>query len=102
VKINNSTKSLVAGGARKETRPGKSSGNTNRGADTTSSSVQVSPLAAQLQQIESQLAGGEVVDPARVAEIKQAIADGRFRIDPNVIADRLLDAVKELTRCGMQ
>ncbi|MDP2822965.1 MAG: flagellar biosynthesis anti-sigma factor FlgM [Sulfuritalea sp.] len=35
-------------------------------------------------------------DPQRVAEIRQAIADGRLQIDADKIAARLLDGVREL------
>jgi len=37
-----------------------------------------------------------VVDTQRVEEIKQAISDGRFKVNPDVIADRLLETVREL------
>lgn len=37
-----------------------------------------------------------VGDNAKVAEIKQAIIEGRFKVNPEVIADRLLETVKEL------
>ncbi|MDR0673131.1 MAG: flagellar biosynthesis anti-sigma factor FlgM [Zoogloeaceae bacterium] len=36
------------------------------------------------------------VDNSRVQEIKQAIAEGRFRINPEVIADRLISTAQEL------
>jgi negative regulator of flagellin synthesis FlgM len=36
------------------------------------------------------------VDAARVQEIKQAIADGRFKVNPQAVADRLLATVREL------
>ena len=36
------------------------------------------------------------VDNSRVQEIKQAIAEGRFRINPEVIADRLISTAREL------
>lgn len=96
MKIDNSIKSLLTGSVQNEARPGKSAKGANRDTQTPSTSVQVSPLAAQLQQIESQLGSGDVADAARVAEIKQAITDGRFRINPEVIADRLLETVKQL------
>lgn len=35
-------------------------------------------------------------DSSRVAEIRQAIADGRLQIDADKIAGRLLDGVQEL------
>ena len=58
--------------------------------------VQLSDLASQLQAIQARLASGEVVDAAKVAEIRQAIAEGRFHINADAIADRLLDTVREL------
>ncbi len=54
--------------------------------------VRLSALAAQL-------AGGDDAPPvnaARVAEIRQAIAEGRFTIDSGVIADRLIATAQEL------
>ncbi|MDR2625754.1 MAG: flagellar biosynthesis anti-sigma factor FlgM [Zoogloeaceae bacterium] len=36
------------------------------------------------------------VDNSRVQEIKQAIAEGRFRINPEAIADRLISTAQEL------
>jgi len=54
--------------------------------------VQLSPLATQLQGADD----ASVFDAARVAEIKQAIADGRFTINADLIADRLIASAKEL------
>jgi negative regulator of flagellin synthesis FlgM len=39
-----------------------------------------------------------VVDAARVAELKQAISEGRFKVNAEAVADRLIDTVKELIR----
>lgn len=36
------------------------------------------------------------VNSGRVQEIKQAIMEGRFRINPEAIADRLIDTAQEL------
>ena len=53
-------------------------------------------MSANLQQA-SALSGGErVMDVARVAEIKQAIAEGRFQIKPERIANGVLDSVREM------
>jgi len=87
MKIENSTKPagvpLV-----KETR-GHSAG---KAASASSDDVQLSGLAAQL------LASGDeqVFDITRVAEIKQAISEGRFTINAGAIADRLIASTKEL------
>jgi negative regulator of flagellin synthesis FlgM len=59
-------------------------------------------LSIQLQSIEKKLADVEVFDAARVEEIKQAISEGRFTVNPDKIADRLLETVHHLihTRKG--
>jgi negative regulator of flagellin synthesis FlgM len=60
--------------------------------------VQLSPLSSQLQAIESSMADTAVVDSARVAEIRNAIAEGRFRVNPDAVADHLLQTARELLR----
>jgi negative regulator of flagellin synthesis FlgM len=55
--------------------------------------VQLSP---QLQTIEKNFASGEVFDIARVNDIKQAISEGRFSVNPEKIADGLLASVRDL------
>ncbi len=58
--------------------------------------VEISPLSAKLQQVEASLGNEPVVNAQRVAEIKQAIAEGRFKVDPEKIADGLLKSVREM------
>ena len=58
--------------------------------------VQLSPLGSQLAGIEQSLANVPVVDTQKVEEIKQAISDGKFKVNPDVIADKLLETVREL------
>jgi negative regulator of flagellin synthesis FlgM len=60
--------------------------------------VELSSLSTQLQEIEAGLGSGQAVDSARVAEVKRAIAEGRFEIDAEKIADRLVDATREFLR----
>ena len=59
--------------------------------------VQVSPLASQLQSIDA-ADGGESVDASRVAQVKLAIAQGRYEIDAEKIADRLIESTRESLR----
>ena len=49
-----------------------------------------------MQSLEAQLGQAPAVDTQRVDEIRQAIRDGRFSINPEAIADKLMDSVKEL------
>lgn len=63
-------------------------------ADTAASDrVDISSLSARLQEIG---AGEAPVDAQKVAEIKQAISEGRFQINPERIADGLLASVREM------
>ncbi len=97
MKIDSSIKSVntgaVSGGA---SRPGK--GAANAPASGGGDRVQLSPLSSQLQAIESSMADTPVVDSARVAEIRQAIAEGRFKVNPDAVADHLLQTARELLR----
>lgn len=57
-----------------------------------SDEVRLSSLAEELQAGETR----PPIDSARVNEIKQAIAEGRFSINAGAIADRLIDTAREL------
>lgn len=53
----------------------------------------------RLSAASSELSSPEgVVDGARVQEIRQAIAEGRFQINASAIADRLISTARELVR----
>jgi negative regulator of flagellin synthesis FlgM len=58
--------------------------------------VQLSSLASTLQKAEAALAETPTVDRARVEEIKQAIREGRFKVDANRIADGLIAEVRQM------
>lgn len=55
--------------------------------------VDISSLSAHLQGVG---AGDAPVNSQRVAEIKQAISEGRFQINPERIADGLLSSVRDM------
>ena len=67
---------------------------------TDSATVNITPVASQLNAIENQLKTAPAVDTERVAEIRQAIKEGRFSINPEAIADKLVASVKELLGNG--
>lgn len=56
--------------------------------------VQVSDLAARLNQLESQF--GSDFDAKKVDEVRAAITEGRFKVNAEAVADRLLSSVAEL------
>jgi len=59
--------------------------------------VSLSKLAGTLQSGEH-----PPVNMARIQEIKQAISEGRFKINPDAIADRLIDSARELLNNSKQ
>ena len=81
------------------TRPGKQPDNPETRAR---SDVQLSPLSAQLKNIEASLNVGTAVDSNRVAEIKAAIAEGRFEVNAEKVADRLIVATREFLSASKQ
>lgn len=60
-------------------------------AGKSSDSVSLSPTAAALQTDTS-----APVDLGRIQEIKDAISQGRFKINPEAIADGLIDSARDL------
>lgn len=63
------------------------------GATSVVDRVDISPLSAHLQEA---WAGEAPIDVQKIAEIKQAIAEGRFQIHPERIASGLLESVREM------
>lgn len=57
----------------------------------TGESVQLSREAQQLQGIGEKLRDQPIVNKERVAQLKQAIADGSYQVDSKRVADKLLD-----------
>jgi len=60
-----------------------------------SESVSLTQTAAQLLQFEQELRELPSVDQARVESVRQAIADGSYKVDPEAIADSLLRSDRE-------
>lgn len=60
------------------------------------SKVELSPLSSSLSKAEAAIASTPIVDRARVDEIRQAMSEGRFQVDPGKIADGLIDSVRDM------
>lgn len=105
MKIDASVKSPTSSGV-KETAPRASKAGTGaptaaptaspQGKSSSQDNVKITALSSQLQAMESSMDNVPVVDSARVEAIKLAISEGRFKINPEVIADSLLATVKDL------
>ncbi len=94
MKIDNSVGSVgAASGSESRARPGKSQ---TSAASPPGDTVELSSLSAQLQQAEAALANVPVADSGRIAEIKQAMSEGRFQVDASKVADGLIQSVREM------
>lgn len=53
-------------------------------------------ISAQLKTLAGQVASASVFDSGKVEEIKAAIANGQFQVDPEKVAAGLLDSVRDM------
>ena len=74
----------------------RTTGNKTGATENNETSVHLGTTTAQLRTMESSMASTPLVDVQKVAEIKQAITEGRFQVNSGVVADRLISTVKEL------
>jgi len=97
MKINDSFKNTVSVGLDKAGAGKTGTNKKPEGADTKlAENVTLSPMAAQLQSLGASLAADNVFDAEKVAAIKSAIADGRFKVSAEKVADGLIESVKDL------
>ena len=104
MKINNSTPSRPADATATEGNARQAANGATLTDPSALTGVRVSPLAAQVRDIGARLlqdSDGDI-DAAKVAEVRQAIAEGRIKIDPSKIADGLLASLHELSQGGTQ
>lgn len=62
-------------------------------------SVRISELSRELHAFDASSVNADdkdVVDSERVSEIRQAISEGRFKVNPEKVADNLIASVREL------
>jgi negative regulator of flagellin synthesis FlgM len=94
MKINPSVPSVTPNDAAGRTRT-MAAGN-RKSTATGAEQVDLSSISARLQDVEAAMADTPSVDAARVAEIKQAISEGRFQINPERIAGGLIESVQQM------
>lgn len=58
--------------------------------------VELSSVSSSLVKAEAAMDATPVVDRARVDEVREAIREGRFKVDAERIAGSLLDSVREM------
>jgi negative regulator of flagellin synthesis FlgM len=68
------------------------------GTTNASDPVRITDQAKQLAALEHAIKGMPAIDEARVAEIRRALDEGRYEVNPERIADKLLRSERELHR----
>lgn len=58
--------------------------------------IRLSELSNRLHSIESKLSSAPAFDSARVEQIKAAIRDGSYTVNPDAVADKVIQDVREL------
>lgn len=58
--------------------------------------VRLSDLSTKLADLEARLANTDAFDAKRIEQIKQAISDGRFKVNSEAVADKLIANVQEM------
>lgn len=61
-------------------------------------SVDITPTSAQLSQLEEALGQIDGTDTGKVEAVRQAIAEGRFQVNEEVVADALAKSTMEQLR----
>ncbi|TCJ13200.1 flagellar biosynthesis anti-sigma factor FlgM [Parasulfuritortus cantonensis] len=86
----------------RETRKTKAgTGSTSAGAGTSGDSVEITQASAQLSRLEEELGQLESADAGKVEAVRQAIAQGHFEVDEEVVAEALVkDTMEKLRRQG--
>lgn len=94
MKIDNSVKGAGAAVSNDASRQRADKAPATTPGSAASAQVQLSSLSSL--GVDSVLAKTSVTDSRKIAEIKQAIADGQFSVNADKIASGLLDSVREL------
>jgi negative regulator of flagellin synthesis FlgM len=98
IKISDYQNRPVQAGAEKSvSRAGDVSSAPAEAAVAGSSPVQITDQARQLASLEQAVQSLPVVNEARVAEIRLALEEGRYQVNPERIADKLLRTEQELS-----
>ena len=67
---------------------------------TASDSVKLTETATRLQQLDELLANAPAIDRARVDQLRQSIAEGRYKMDAVHVADKLIALERTLFGTG--
>lgn len=96
MKVDNSARTAALTGntapAAREAKPATQKNESKSAQDN----VQLSSVSGQIQALETGINEASGFDVAKVEAIKQAISEGRFTINAEAIADKLISSTREL------
>lgn len=72
-------------------REGDASTSRSGGGAGTQDKVVLTEMAARLKSLEQKLASQPEIDQARVDNVREAISRGEYRINPDRVADKMMD-----------
>lgn len=98
MKIDKRLPSVVRGGKTASTQGAAASKDPQAAKAGNVDKLQIAATTSQLQGLETQLASLDITDAAKVAAVKLAVNSGTFKVDSEVVADRLIDTAKESVR----
>lgn len=94
MKIDNSLKN-VAGLQPKSKVERSKPGDKGRSQGSVQDSVDLTAQASLMRSLEAALGDMPDTDVGKVEEVRQAIAEGRFKVDEEVVADKLVEETME-------
>lgn len=87
---------VLVGTDRKLTRAEDGAANPAAGTANASEPVHITDQAKQLAALEQSIKAMPVIDESRVAEVRRALDEGRYEVNAERIADKLIRAEREL------
>jgi len=100
VKINDSLTGVTRVGGQK-TREAKGKHAAASVANGAADSIEITQTSTQLNILEDKLSRLDTSEPGKLEAVKQAIAEGSFKVDEEVVADALVrDSMENLQRQG--
>lgn len=79
-------------------RDDSKSANTKTSATAAGDTVSLTDMASRLKSLESKLETQPAIDQSRVDRVREAISRGEFRIDPERVADKMMDFEADFDR----
>ncbi len=100
MKINDSLTGVTSVGGQK-TRNAKGKRDAASVVSGAADSIEITQTSTQINILEGQLSRLDTSEPGKLEAVKQAVAEGHFKVDEEVVADALIrDSMENLKRQG--